>query len=68
MLGYLDYLYVLLPDGAEWEDIVLFTSKEEAIQMSKKHPELRVEIFCIAQHGGYRPTYTYYRNGEFHGQ
>ena len=29
-------------DGAEWEDIIVFLSKEEAIEKSKKCPNVRM--------------------------
>ena len=57
-------LYMLLCDGAEWEDITLFDNKEEAIQSSIKYPKRRVEIF-IKTSEGYIPTYSYYKNGEY---
>jgi hypothetical protein len=51
-------------DGAEWEDIVIYLSREEAIAKSKKIPTVRMEIFKKTE-DGYRPTYTYFLNGEF---
>ena len=50
-------------NGAEWEDIVVYTSKEDAIVKSKKHPKIRLEIFKQGDDGGYRPTYSYFLNG-----
>jgi hypothetical protein len=61
----MDYIYLFVTNNAEWEDIIVFLSKEEAIEKSKKCPNMRVEIFKKSEKGGYRPTYTYYRNGEF---
>ena len=55
------YLFVL---GSEWEDVIVFLSKEEAIQESIKFPNNRVEIFSKTNTAGYRPTYNYYQNGE----
>jgi hypothetical protein len=55
------YLFVL---GSEWEDVIVFLSKEEAIQESIKFPNNRVEIFSKTNTSGYRPTYNYYQNGE----
>jgi len=55
------YLFVL---GSEWEDVIVFLSKEEAIQESIKFPKDRVEIFSKTNTSGYRPTYNYYQNGE----
>jgi hypothetical protein len=61
----MEYIYVLCVDGAEWEDIVVFLVKEEAIEMSRKCPKTRVEIFSKSEKGGYRPTYNFYLNGEY---
>ena len=61
----MDYIYLFVTNNAEWEDIIVFLSKEEAIEKSKKCPNVRLEIFKKSEKGGYRPTYTYYRNGEF---
>jgi hypothetical protein len=51
-------------DGAEWEDLVIYLSRDEAIAKSKKHPKVRLDIFKKSD-DGYRPTYTYFLNGEF---
>lgn len=50
-------------DGAEWEDIVIYLSRDEAIAKSKKIPNVRMEILKKTD-DGYRPTYTYFLNGE----
>jgi hypothetical protein len=60
----MDYLYMLVGDGAEWEDIVLFASEAEAITASLKNKTVRVEIFKRDTAGAYHPTYNYYLNGE----
>jgi len=57
-------VYLFVVDGAEWEDIVVYTSKEDAIRKSKKHPNVRLEIFSRGDDGGYRPTYSYFLNGQ----
>jgi hypothetical protein len=57
-------VYVFVVDGGEWEDIVVYTSKEDAIKKSKKHPGIRVEIFIRGEDGGHRPTYSRFLNGE----
>jgi hypothetical protein len=54
---------MLLPDGAEWEDMIIILNKEEAIQMSIKYKKARVEIFKKDK-VGYVPSYNYYCNGE----
>lgn len=61
----MEYIYVFVVDGAEWEDLIIFLSKEEAIEKSKKAPTVRLEIFIKSPKGGYRPTYNYYLNGEY---
>ena len=50
-------------EGAEWEDIVIYLSRDEAIARSKKVPKVRMEIFKKTD-DGYRPTSTYFLNGE----
>jgi hypothetical protein len=56
-------LYVFTVDGAEWEDLVIYLSEEEAIAKSKKHPKVRLDIYKKTE-DGYRPTYRYFLNGE----
>ena len=58
-----EYIYVFVY-GSEWEDIIIFLSKEDAIKESIKRPNHRVEIFSITTSSGYTPTYSYYKNGE----
>ena len=58
----MESVYVFL-FGSEWEDAVIFLSKEDAIKQSIEHPKNRVEIFSKTNTGGYIPTYNYYRNG-----
>jgi hypothetical protein len=59
----MDVVYVFL-DINNWEDIIIFLSKEDAINESKKYPKARVEIFTITHETGYTPTYNFYKNGE----
>jgi len=60
-----DVIYMLLPDGAEWEDMILLLDKEEAIAASIKYSKWRVEIFKKEPGKlGYRPAYLYYTKGE----
>ena len=59
------FIYMLVGNGYEWEDMILFTEKEEAIQMSKKYPKERVQIFQKTN-AGFVPIYSYYQNGELH--
>ena len=59
----MDFVYVFL-DINNWKDIIIFLSKEDAINESKKYPKARVEIFAITNELGYTPTYNFYKNGE----
>jgi hypothetical protein len=59
----MEFVYVFL-HGCEWEDVVIFLSKEEAIEESIRHPNNRIEIFSKTN-TGYIPTYNYYKNEEF---
>ena len=61
-----EFVYMLVQDGAEWEDIIIILDKEEAIQASIKFYTSRVEIFKKSSLG-YIPTYTYYKGGNYHG-
>jgi hypothetical protein len=60
----MEFVYVRAVDGAEWEDLVIYLTKEEAIEQSKKYPRIRVEIFRKSERG-YVPSYNYYLNGEY---
>ena len=59
----MDFVYVFI-DINNWEDIIIFLSKEDAINKSKKYPKAIVEIFKITNELGYTPTYNFYKNGE----
>jgi hypothetical protein len=58
-------VYVLLSDNSEWEDMVIFLSKDQAINESIKFPNRRVEIF-IKENESYVPSYNYIKNGMTH--
>jgi len=61
----LDYVYVLC-NGGEWEDMIIIIDKTEAINISIKYPQKKVEIFMKRiDEIGYIPTYNYYENGIF---
>jgi hypothetical protein len=60
----MELLYVFV-SGCEWEDMIVFLSKEEAINQSIQYPTHRVEIFSKTETAGYRPTWNYYQNGEY---
>ena len=61
----MDTLYVLVSDGAEWEDIVLSDNEQDAIALSLHYKKCRVEIFKKDANNQYKPTYSYYKNGEY---
>ncbi len=57
-------LYVLIPYGAEWEDMILCDNKETALDMSLRYTNARVEIFEKKEGTLYYvPTYKYYKDG-----
>ena len=61
----LDYVYALC-NGGEWEDMIIIIDKTDAINISIKYPQKKVEIFMKKIDGiGYIPTYNYYENGIF---
>ena len=54
----MEVIYVLVSEGCEWEDIVVFLTEENAIKMSIKYPNSRVEVFSKKDDtSGYTPTY-----------
>ncbi len=61
----MEFVYMLVPLGpAEWEDMVIFLTPEDAIEASKNYPNGRVEILRKqATTNGYVPTYNYYKEG-----
>jgi hypothetical protein len=61
----MEFIYMLVPEGAEVEDLIVYLSKEEAIEKSKSWSKTPVQIFAKSEKGGYRPTYTYYLNGTY---
>lgn len=50
-------------NGGDPEDLVIFLSKEEAIDTSLKYPKIQIDIFKKAKLG-YQMTYNYYQNGK----
>lgn len=56
-------IFVLIGDC--WEDNIISTTEEDAIILSKKYPEYRVEIFQKSNLGRYYPTYNFFKNGVF---
>jgi hypothetical protein len=59
----MSYIFVLLGDKFDWEDMIIFTDDDEAKTESIKHPDCRVEIFSKTK-TGYKPTYCHYKNGK----
>ena len=62
----MEFVYLFI-SGSEWEDMIIFLTKEEAIQTSISHPNNRIEIFSKnVDTIGYSPTYNYYKNGVYY--
>lgn len=59
----MENVYILIQEGGCWEDMYIFLSEEEAIAVSEKYKNSRVEIFKKAA-SGYKPSYNYYKNGK----
>jgi hypothetical protein len=59
----MEFIYLL--KCSDWEDMIIFLTKEEAIQASIKSPNSRVEIFSRTD-CGYLPTYDFYKNGSLY--
>lgn len=61
----MEYVYVFLPDGHEWEDMIIYLTEEDAINASLAYKYARVEIFKKHPNcSGYTPTYAYYEHGK----
>jgi hypothetical protein len=61
----MNHLYVLLINTYhEWEDTVIFTTEQEAIDVSLKYSNIRVDFFSKNGLSGYSPRYNYYKNGK----
>lgn len=58
----MNYIFVLLGDKFDWEDMIIYLDDDEAKTASIKNPNLRVEIFSKTK-TGYKPTNCYYKNG-----
>ena len=56
---------MVVSNGAEWEDMIVYTSKEEAIAKSKEWTITAIQVFSKTE-DGYRPSYKYYLNGELY--
>ena len=62
----MENIYLFIGNAIEWEDMLIFLDADEAMQMSIKYPNARVEIFNKT-HIGYAPSYIYYKNGSLVG-
>ena len=58
----MEYIYVLVSNKCEWEDLIIFLDEDEARTASIINLKSRVEIFSKTKNG-YKPTYCYYKNG-----
>lgn len=56
-------VYLLIHDGGSWEDIVVVLTDVDAIELSRRYPNARVEVFNVSKTGAYIATYNYYKNG-----
>jgi hypothetical protein len=61
----MEFVYLMI-NGDEWEDVVIFLDKNEAIEASIRHPNVRVEVFSKNFDIGYSPIYEYYKNGKYY--
>jgi hypothetical protein len=62
----MDYVYMLLPNGAEWEDVSVYTTFPEALEGLKRASSgYRLERFILSKNR-YEPEYTcyFFENGE----
>lgn len=58
------YIYLTNCNNFSWEDQKIFLIEQDAINYSRKYPDIRVEIFCkTCLEPGYIPTYSYYKQG-----
>jgi hypothetical protein len=61
------FVYLLVNgSNSDWEDMAIFLTEHEAIQISIKYPNARIEIFSKYPNHGYLPTYNYYENGKLY--
>ncbi len=57
-------VYVLM-EGVDpvWCYMVIFIDYDKAIEASKKHPDMVLEIFDIEKNGEFLSTHTFFRDG-----
>jgi hypothetical protein len=59
----INFVYILIKEN-DWENMVVFLSKEDAIAKSIQDPDCRIEVF-EKNNNSYKPTYNCYRNGVY---
>lgn len=59
----IEFVYILVQDN-DWENMIVFLSKEAAVKESLLKADARIEVFK-KNNNGYKPTYNYYRNGTY---
>ncbi len=60
----MDFVYIYFY-GIDWEDTIIFLSKEDAIKESIDNPTHKIVIFSKKNNTTrYTPTYNYYMNGQ----
>ena len=60
----MDTLYVVVGNGYEWEDMKMFDNEHNAIEYSKKYPQISIQIFKKNGKDYLEPSYVYYQNGQ----
>lgn len=59
-----NFIYLFIKDNSDWEDYIIITSKNKAVEYSKIK-NCRIEIFTKNEEENYEPTFCYYKNGEY---
>lgn len=63
----MDFVYVMVQNDSEWEDIVIYLTEKEALEASIMNTDTRIEIFSKRPNlNGYVPTYNYYEGGKLY--
>ena len=60
-----DFIYMLAPNKGNWEELILYKNKEDAIAASIKYYEIPVQIFYKGD-DGYEPTEFCYIHGKIY--
>lgn len=58
------FVYVFF-NGGDPEDMIIFLTKEDAIDASLKYPDARIEVFQNYNFG-HQMAYMYYKNGKLY--